>query len=124
MAFPAKTSIDAYLTDTFTLSFHYKDSAGAGVNLSSATIEMDVRDSDKDPISQVVWSTATSEIAVTQGGSLAEGQFTVTVPASGIERLGKRGTVISYFYEVRTTQSAVVDTLVHGQFSVYGEARP
>jgi hypothetical protein len=124
MAFPAKASIEAYLTDTFSLSFHYKDSGGTGVNLSSAVIEMDVRDSDKDPTSQVVWSTATNEIAVTQGGNLNVGQFTVTVPASGIERLGTRGTVTSYFYEVRTTQSAVVDTLVHGQFSVYGEARP
>jgi hypothetical protein len=123
MAFPAKTSIAAYLTDTFTLSIHYKDSAGSGVNLGSAVIEMDVRDSSDDPTSQVVWSTATGEIAATSGGALSAGQFTVTVPATSIERLGTRGKVTGYFYEVRTTQSSVVDTLIHGDFRVYGEAR-
>jgi F420-0:gamma-glutamyl ligase len=123
MAFPGQTNLDAYLTDTYTLSVHYKDSAGSGVDLDTSTIEMDIRDSEKDPVSQVIWSTVTGEIAPTAGGALSAGQFTVTVAASQIERLGTRGDVKRYFYELRRKQGAVVDTLISGAFRVYGEPR-
>jgi len=123
MAFPGKTSLSAYLTDTLSIAVHYKDSAGAGVNLSSSLIEMDIRDSDDDPVSQVVWSTSTGEIAVTAGGNLSNGQFSITVPPAQITRLGLRGKTTVYFFELRRSQGGVVDTLANGTFNVYGEAR-
>jgi hypothetical protein len=106
MAVPATYNITAYKNDTLQLVFTFTDSTGAPINLSTATMLMQVRKKAGDTVA----------LALTEADGL-----TVSGAGSNIVTISKVISIAAdiYSYDLQATfASGVVRTFIKGKFTV------
>ena len=97
---------------TFTRTITYADSEGTPIDLSGATVRMQIRDNYSSQSPSISLSSATSGITLSLS---TVGQFTITMTASQTENLGIQQGV--YDVEVEYT-SGVVERILEGRVKI------
>jgi len=106
MAVPATYNITAYKNDTLQLVFTFTDSSGAPIDLSTATMLMQVRKKAGDTVA----------LALTEGNGL-----TVSGAGNNIVTISKVISIAAdiYQYDMQATfASGVIRTFIKGKFTV------
>jgi len=111
MALPPKHSYQFIEGDTLRIVLRYKDSDGVGINLTTSTLKLEIKDSEGNTVLDLT-------------GSVTSPNYEVTFTASAANTVGLAGSrgVTRYSYDVqRTYNSGTVDTILHGYMFFYNE---
>ena len=114
MPLPGIHNIEAYYGSELALSYTYKDTSGAAIDLSSSDVKFVVRDSPADPKASLTLTEGSGVTMTNESGGL----FTVTVTADQVSALGRRGKTVTSVYDLTVTTGSSIEVIVRGTFSV------